>query len=120
MLSKEERVLIGKQIVNGEITVKEAQAKYNLSRSAVQLYATDYRKANGLPVRSVKKQASSISIKAKSVDLDFDELQSMTKEELIDQLILAKANELRLKKGYEVKGVGANKEFVPLNSMNTK
>lgn len=120
MLSKEERILIGKQIVNGEITVKQAQEKYNLSRSAAQLYATDYRKSNGLPVRSGKKPGTSVTVKAKSVNLDIDELHAMTKEELIDQLILAKANELRLKKGYEVKGVGANKEFVPLNRMNTK
>ena len=31
-----------------------------------------------------------------------------------------KANELRAKKGYEVKGVGADKEFIPLNNKNSK
>ena len=45
---------------------------------------------------------------------------SMSKEELINELIKAKANELRAKKGYEVKGVGANKEFIPLNNKNSK
>ena len=44
----------------------------------------------------------------------------MSKEELINELILAKANELRAKKGYEVKGDGANKVFVPLNNKNSK
>ena len=44
----------------------------------------------------------------------------MTKEELINELILAKANELRAKKGYEVRGVGTNKEFIPLNNENSK
>ena len=43
-----------------------------------------------------------------------------TREELIDELILAKANELRAKKGYEVRGVGANKEFIFLNNENSK
>ena len=42
------------------------------------------------------------------------------KEELINELIIAKANELRAKKGYEVKGAGAQKEFVPLDNKNTK
>ena len=44
----------------------------------------------------------------------------MSKEELINELIKAKANELRAKKGYEVKGDGADKEFVPINNRNTK
>ena len=42
------------------------------------------------------------------------------KEEVINELIKANANELRAKKGYEVKGAGANKEFVSLNNKNTK
>jgi transposase len=39
---------------------------------------------------------------------------------LINELILAKANELRAKKGYEVKGDGANKEFISINNKNMK
>jgi transposase len=35
-------------------------------------------------------------------------------------LILSKANELRAKKGYEVKGVGQKKEFISLNNKNLK
>ena len=52
--------------------------------------------------------------------LDEFDLGSMSKEELINELIKAKANELRAKKGYEVKGVGANKEFIPLSNKNSK
>ena len=44
----------------------------------------------------------------------------MTKEELIQALILSKANELRAKKGYEVKGVGQKKEYITLNNKNLK
>ena len=44
----------------------------------------------------------------------------MTKEELINELILAKINEARAKKGYEVKGVGSSKEYISLNSKNSK
>ena len=55
-----------------------------------------------------------------SVTNEMEEYMAMSKEELIQELIMAKANELRAKKGYEVKGVGANKEFVPLNNKNSK
>ena len=44
----------------------------------------------------------------------------MTKEELIQELVKARINEARLKKGYEVKGVGAEKVFIPLDNKNTK
>ena len=44
----------------------------------------------------------------------------MSKEELIHELVRAKITEARLKKGYEVKGDGAEKIFIPLGSKNTK
>ena len=45
-----------------------------------------------------------LSFKKEPVELD--ELKSMTKEELIQELIKARITEARLKKGYEVKGDG--------------
>ena len=42
------------------------------------------------------------------------------RKELIEELIKAKINEARAKKGYEVKGVGQNKEFISLNNKNSK
>ena len=44
----------------------------------------------------------------------------MTKEELIREIVRSKIREARLKKGYEVKGDGAEKVFIPLSSKNTK
>ena len=52
--------------------------------------------------------------------IDISLYQNMSKDELIRELILSKANELRAKKGYEVRGDGANKEFIPLNNKNSK
>ena len=49
-----------------------------------------------------------------------EDYETMTKEELIHELVRAKIAEARLKKGYEVKGVGAQKEYVPIDSKNTK
>ena len=45
---------------------------------------------------------------------------AMTREELIEELMKAKIREARLKKGYLVKGVGADKEYILLDSKNTK
>jgi len=44
----------------------------------------------------------------------------MTREELIDALIMARINEARLKKGYMVEGVGAEKKYIPIGKKNTK
>ena len=41
-----------------------------------------------------------------------DELSSMGKEQLIDEVIKARAEAERAKKGYTVKGGGAEKEFI--------
>jgi transposase len=49
-----------------------------------------------------------------------DDYQSMTKEQLIEELIKSKINEARAKKGYEVKGDGQNREFISLNNKNSK
>ena len=49
-----------------------------------------------------------------------EDYESMTKEELIDALIMARINEARLKKGYMVEGVGAEKKVIRFVKKNTK
>ena len=44
----------------------------------------------------------------------------MTKEELIDALVMAKIMEARLKKGYLAEEVGAEKKFIPIGKKSTK
>lgn len=53
-------------------------------------------------------------------DPSLKEYESMSKEELIDALVMARINEARLKKGYAVKGSGVEKEYLPIDSGNTK
>ena len=123
MIPKEQRVAIGKEIVDGLISPIEASKKYGISRSAAQKYATDYRRANGLPVRlhpSQKTESPMIKLKNNATSFDLEDYHSMSKEQLIEELIKAKINEARAKKGYEVKGVGQNKEFISLNNKNSK
>ena len=116
----EERMDIGRRMYLHEITYKEAMEIYGLSESCAHKYMTDYKKAQGIPLaNTVPKMKNSTVLKSLSSP-DIDTYMAMSKEELINELIIAKANELRAKKGYEVKGAGANKEYSILNNKNTK
>ena len=119
--TKKERLDIGRKIYTQEITYKEAMELYGLSESCAHKYLADYKRENGIPVRShtfSDKQSSEKSSRDSS--LDIETYMSMSKEELINELIKAKANELRAKKGYEVKGDGADREYISLNNKNSK
>ena len=113
MYTYDERLAIGKEIATGKITTYEAAEKYGIGLSTAQLYARQYREKHDIP-----SPAKSSSMKAS--DFDIETYQAMSKDELINELIKAKVNEARAKKGYEVKGVGADKEFISLNSKNSK
>ncbi|RKM55066.1 hypothetical protein D6855_16575 [Butyrivibrio sp. CB08] len=124
LYTKEERLAIGEQLYKHEIRQKDAMAKYNISKATAEKYLRAYKEHNGIPIIAQKSASSASemqSVKSKSsVTPEMEEYMSMSKEELIRELVQAKANELRAKKGYEVKGAGANKEFVPLNNKNSK
>jgi len=116
--SKEQRLDIGRQLYTGKLAKADAVEKYGISYASAKSYVTQYKRATGIPV----KQNRSISASNLTAlpDADLELYQSMSKEELIAELILAKANELRAKKGYEVKGDGHKKEFIILNNKNSK
>ena len=122
-LSKQEKIDIGKQLYEHTLTRREAIQQYNVSDATLGNCLTEYRKSAGIHI--VTKKEASLQARKKDIlnieqTLDIDAYMAMSKEELIDVLILAKANELRAKKGYEVKGFGANKEFISLSDKNTK
>lgn len=114
--TKDEQLDIGRRMYNKEITYKEAMDLYNISETCAHKYMTEYKKSQGIPLQKHSSSGSGNHFPSS----DMDTYMSMSKEELINELIKAKANELRAKKGYEVKGVGANKEFIPINSKNSK
>ena len=114
--NKDEQLYIGRRMYNKEITYREAMELYDISESCAHKYMTDYKRSQGIPLQSHNTSGSNIQFTSS----DMDTYMSMSKEELINELIKAKANELRAKKGYEVKGVGADKEFIPLNNKNSK
>ena len=120
----DERLSIGEKVYKQEMTKLEAMEKYGIGHASIENYVRAYKESHGIPVRTNKPKASlsemqPVTSKTSSVT-EMDEYMSMSKEELIRELIIAKANELRAKKGYEVKGAGANKEFIPLNNKNSK
>ena len=128
--SKEQRIDIGRQVYTHELSRLEASQKYEVSDSSLDVYVSLYKLASGIQTRNAR-----VAIRNKTDKTDWNEpkpkedtsdtwdietYQAMSKEELINELIRAKVNEARAKKGYEVRGDGTNKEFISLNSRNSK
>ncbi len=120
--TKAERLEIGRRIYEGELNKFQAAEEYDIGYTTARNYMRSYRYANGLPAKSRGEYVHKQREHAKPViqDPNLEEYESMTKEELIRELVRSKIREARLKKGYEVKGDGAEKVFIPLGSKNTK
>lgn len=103
--TKEERLNIGRQIYTGELSRYKASEKYGISINTARDYMRLYRDANDLPAKRGTPKNYAVGHTAASA-ASLEELKSMSKEELIRELIKARINEARLKKGYEVKGDG--------------
>ena len=116
----DERLEIGRKVYAGAMTVRAATEQYQVSRSCIEKYIELYREKEGLPPRGSSfnpNRSKLIKVKTSS---DYSEFESMTREELIGEIIKARISEARAKKGYMVKGDGAKKEFVPITNKNTK
>ena len=102
---EEERLDIGRQIYNGELSRYQAAEAYGISEQTARSYMRLYRDANQLSA----KRGTHERIKApsfKTAPVGMEELESMTREQLIQEIVKARITEARLKKGYEVKGDG--------------
>ena len=124
MYSKMERLEIGRQVYYNELSAKDAAEKYTLSPNTVMNYARLFRDENELPRKPIYRKkpidTSAKVIKPEQQAFCLEDYQAMSKEELIKELVASRIAEARLKKGYQVKGVGPTKEFIPLGSKNTK
>ena len=119
--TKQERLAIGKRIYHNEISRKEAAEQYGISMETARVYMRLYRDVNQLPPKNQTRTVGEITkISMHTPASSLSGYESMTREELIRELVKARINEARLKKGYEVKGVGAEKRFVPFGNRNTK
>ena len=120
--TKEQRLDIGRRVYNQELSHTEASIQYGIALTSVNRYVHDYKVSIGVSTEqriSGKNKASSVK-QPDTSSIDIEAYRAMSKDELIDELIRAKVNEARAKKGYEVKGVGAGKEYISLSSRNLK
>ena len=118
--TEDERLEIGRKVYAGEMTVRAATEQYHVSHTSIENYVALYREKEGLPPRDYNcnpNRSKLIKVKTSS---DYSEFETMTREELIGEIIKARIGEARAKKGYMVKGDGARKEFVPITNKNTK
>ena len=102
--TKQQRLDIGRRIYEGELNRYEAAKEYGINYSTARDYMRLYRETNGLPPKHMKK---AIKVPIHKEPSGLEDLESMTKEELIQEVVKARIQEARLKKGYEVKGDGA-------------
>ena len=118
--TKEERLEIGRKVYEGTMSRYEAAEAYGISDDTSRDYMRMYRDSNSLPPKSSGNNTGCYVYKPSESQPDISDYESMTKKELIIELIKAKVAEARLKKGYEVKGDGRTKEYILLDSSNTK
>lgn len=112
----EERLDIGHRIYDGELT-KYAAEQYGISENCARDYMRLYRDTNHLPPKNTKGVRRSAEALKNHTPQKLEDLESMTKEQLIQELVKARIAEARLKKGYEVKGDGS---VVLYGSKNTR
>ena len=75
---------------------------------------------NGETVKGVNFENLRYAGDPVSLAKKYSDLETLTKEELIDEVIKTRIELERTKKGYAVQGGGQEKEFICLKSLNSK
>lgn len=120
--NKEERLEIGRVIHESGLSNFFAGIVLDISEETARRYRILYERSQGIEHNSGNQDKVNDDAKI-ILDSDSEEPKSsnhkymeMTKEELIEELMKSKVREVRLKKGYMVKGVGAEKKYItPVN-----
>ena len=115
MRTPEEKEKIVKEYFNG-ISAVELTNKYNLPNKLIYRWIKKYEE-NGL--EGLKSNTGKASKHHEHMGLHFRKAKNKI-EELELELMKKEIEISRLKKGYMVKGVGAEKEFVTTFDKNTK
>lgn len=122
--TKKERLEIGRKIHESGLSNLNAGQVFGISEESARRYRIMYEKSQG--IERVHRRSDSTPINTKALitlgepSSDSDDYSSMSREELIEELMKSKIREARLKKGYLVRGVGAKKEYILLDSKNIK
>lgn len=112
--TEEERIAIGERVCKHELTYKNAMKEYHISLPLVYNYVRLYKEKMGISSSNVKTSRRQIE------GIDYDDLKTLSNEELIDEVIKARIGEERAKKGYIVRGGGQNKEYVSISKKSIK
>ena len=115
-----ERLEIGRRNYEREMTCQAAAEIFGIHKHTAKRYLWMYRDKSNLPPKTGRPEGLKIADAAATLSGDMTEYENMSREELIKELVLSKINEERAKKGYEVKGVGAEKEYIKYVNRNTK
>ena len=118
----EQRLEIGKKLFDGDISFADAGKVYGITPTTLRNYLLLYRNTLNLPNTQQNRSVTNV-LDPPSFPLpdDFEHFNSLSKNQLVRELILSKINEARLKKGYVVKGGGATKKvFCPLEKESTR
>ena len=107
----EERLNIGRRVFTQEISKEQAASEYNISITTVVNYVKEYMKANKISIVP-KVDTSEI--------IETPDYSTMSKEEIINEIMKKDIEVARAKKGYTVKGGGKTKEYNILSDANTK
>ena len=107
----EERLNSGRRVFTQEISKEQAASEYNISITTVVNYVKEYMKANKISIVP-KVDTSEI--------IETPDYSTMSKEELINEIMKKDIEVARAKKGYTVKGGGKTKEYNILSDANTK
>ena len=122
--SKEERLEVGRKIHESGLSNLNAGIMFGISEESARRYRILYEQSQGIKHDSSRAHKCPVDTAALITPAEpmssSDDYSSMTREELIEELMKSKIREARLKKGYLVKGVGADKEDILLDSKNTK
>lgn len=116
-LTRCEEMDIGKQIYDHLLTIPSAAEKFGVTYGVARKWLREYRRTNGLPPNNkgfVKPKASP------AAKASCEDLEGMTRDQLIDEVIKARVEAERSKKGYTAKGGGAAKEFFSLDGASLK
>lgn len=106
MYSKKFKLEVGKEAYERVGTFKELAEKYHVAIPTIQLWKNIYAEENNLPKNFY--------------DPDVIKSSNRKIQKLEDEVLKLKIENERLKKGYIVKGVGRQKEYISIVKRNTK
>ena len=114
MRTQEEKEKILKEYLSGEIGIRKIERKYKINHSVIYKWLENYKEhgINGLKSNTGKHKNPHAGLHLRKPKNRIEELEL--------ELMKKEIEIARLKKGYTVKGVGAEKEFVTTFDKNIK